>query len=452
VTNARLAAVDVLLAVERGRTTLSAEIDRARRGLNDERDRALLVELAAGTLRWLAKLDALLSQCSSRPLAEIDPVVRAILRIAAYQLEQLDRIPPHAVLNEAVASTRPLRRARAAAFVNAVLRAWRRSRGRMVLPRRPTATASMASQISYLTVTCSHPEWLVRRWLARHGFEATERWCHFNNATPTVCVRPIGSVDLDRLTGSLQASGIDAVPAGHVMDAVCLPAGALGRVPADLLATLVIQDEASQIVAHAVGVSPEERVLDLCAAPGGKTVVLAADLRGSGLVVASDYRPGRVRLLRRTLRRAALGTPVVALDATRQLPFRPLFDRVLVDAPCSGLGVIGRDPDLKWSRLAADLAAFASTQISILLRAADAVRPGGVLVYATCSSEPEENESVVEAFLGRDSRFSLGRASPGPLVRHADDLIDETGFLRTLPFRDDLDAFFAATLVRQNGA
>src|SRR5262245_25729093 len=192
----RVAAVDVLLAVERGRTTLSAEIERARRGLHDDRDRALLVELTVGTLRWRAKLDALLSQCSSRPLVEVDPAVRAILRIAAYQLEQLDRIPPHAVVNEAVASTRPLRRARAAAFVNAVLRAWRRTRSRMVLPGVPGPNASLASQISFLAVTCSHPEWLVARWLARHGFEATERWCHFNNATPEVCARPIGALDL----------------------------------------------------------------------------------------------------------------------------------------------------------------------------------------------------------------------------------------------------------------
>jgi 16S rRNA (cytosine967-C5)-methyltransferase len=228
-----------------------------------------------------------------------------------------------------------------------------------------------------------------------------------------------------------------------------LPAGSLDRLSAVRRDLLAVQEEASQIVAHAVGARPRERVLDLCAAPGGKTAVMAADMGGEGVLVASDFRAGRVALLESTLRRAQVDVALVALDATRPLPFGAVFDRVLVDAPCSGLGILRRDPDLKWSRRPEDLAALADAQGAMLTHAARAVRPGGRLIYATCSSEPEENDDVVARFLGAHAGFTLGRTDPGPSVDYAERLIDERGFLRTLPHLHGLDAFFAATLQRQ---
>jgi 16S rRNA (cytosine967-C5)-methyltransferase len=450
VSPARFAAVNVLLAVERGRTTLAAEIERARRDLDDARDRALVIELATGTLRWRARLDALLAQCSRRPLDDVAPEVRAIVRVSAYQLDHLTRIPAHAILNDAVELTRALGTPRAAGFVNAVLRSF--VRRRPTLPARPPADADAKARIAYLATTMSHPAWLVTRWLDRYGFEATERWCEFNNASPSMSVRSTGRLAVTDLIAALQAAGIDARPAPHVADAIRLPPGALGRIPRALEAEILVQDEASQIVAHSVGAQPGERVLDLCAAPGAKTLVLSQDLNGRGLLVAADYRPSRVRLLAATLERTGVRAAVVALDARRPLPFRPVFDRVFVDAPCSGVGVVSRDPDLKWARNARELPAFARAQTTILRSAAGAVRPGGTLVYATCSSEPEENERVVETFRGADERFSLARAVPGPLVRNGPAFVDDAGHLRTLPFRDALDAFFAAVLVRRKGA
>jgi 16S rRNA (cytosine967-C5)-methyltransferase len=190
-------------------------------------------------------------------------------------------------------------------------------------------------------------------------------------------------------------------------------------------------------VAHTVGAASGEHVLDVCAAPGGKTVVMFEDMSRTGCLIAGDRRFARLRVLRGVLDHAGAAVPVVGLDATRALPLAPIFDRVLLDAPCSGLGTLSRDPDVKWT---------------MLKHAAEAVRPGGRLIYATCSSEPEENEAVVDAFLAFDTRFQAEPASPGSQVANGQSLVDARGFLRTWPFRDGLDAFFAAVLVRRGPA
>jgi 16S rRNA (cytosine967-C5)-methyltransferase len=447
--SAREAAVDVLLAIGRGRTTLASEIDRGRKHLRDERDRGLLVELATGTLRWQAELDALLKPCSTRPLDELAPGILAILRVAAYQLKHLDRVPIHAVLNEAVESTRTIGEPRAAGFVNAVLRTLLRGGRLHALPPRPDPAGSLQKQIAYLATALSHPAWLVTRWIERHGFEAAERWCIFNNTSPEITFRSAGPLTIAELLARMRDAGVEAAPSRFVSDAATLSPGALSHVPPVLWDEIFVQDEASQLVARAVGAAPGQRVLDVCAAPGGKTLVLSSDLGDSGLLVAADFRSARVRLLQRTVRRAAANAHVVTLDATKPLPFGEAFDRVFVDAPCSGLGVLRRDPDVKWSRRPEDLPAFAEGQQRMLARAADAVAPGGRLIYATCSSEPEENDRVVDAFLAQDSRFMPSLISLGPLVTAGDSLIEPSGRLRTLPFRDGLDGFFAAALDRR---
>ena len=205
--------------------------------------------------------------------------------------------------------------------------------------------------------------------------------------------------------------------------------------------------EASQLVSLVVGARPRQRVLDLCAAPGGKTTAMAADMDDAGVLVACDVRPRRVRLLRDALTSfGSNAARVVQVGREGPLPFEPGFDHVLVDAPCSGLGTVRRDPDLKWRRNEADLPALAAAQLALLDRAAACVKPGGRLVYATCSSEPEENDDVVHAFLASHPSFS---PSPAPaLPPSVAGLIDEHGVLRTLPHRDQLEAFFAAGFVR----
>ena len=456
----RLAAAEVLLSVGRGRATLASEIDRARAPFNDRRDRALLVELTVGTLRWRNALDALIQAASRRPPTSVDERALAVLRLGVYQLRHLTRVPPHAVVNESVEAVRSLGAPRAASFVNAVLRSVTRRGAALQLPKRPDDQAPRAHWLRYLTTSLSHPEWLVERWLDRYGVASTEAWCLFNNRTPDIVVRPLPDVEADDLIRTLRAQGIDAAPARYVQGAITLPPGSLGRLTPEDTERLRVQDEGSQLVARAVAPSSEERVLDLCASPGGKTVVMAEDMIRDGgtssRLVAADHRSRRVRLLAETLRRARLQVPVVRLDARRPLPFDAAFDAVLVDAPCSGLGTLSRDPDLKWSRTADQLPSLAADQTMMLRAAADAVRPRGRLVYATCSSEPEENIAVVDAFLAVDSRFSLepviSRESP-EATRSAvpPSMIDGRGCLVTRPDHDGLDAYFAAVLVRQKG-
>jgi 16S rRNA (cytosine967-C5)-methyltransferase len=438
----RLAALQVLLAIEQGGITLAAALEQARRQVPDDRDRGLTVELATGTLRWRAELNALLAACSTRPIEKLTPPIRAILQLTAYQLEHLDRIPAHAALHEAVEMTRAAGEPRAAGFVNAVLRTFQRTRAALKLPDRE-------APLAFLSTTLSHPSWLVERWVARHGFDAAEQWCRFNNSAPEVTIRSVGRWTASELLARIRDIEPAAAPARFVGDAIVLPPGTLGQLPSEVSDELLVQDEASQIVAHAVGAAPGQHVLDLCAAPGAKTIVLSQALDGRGRLVACDYRASRVRLLGRMLHRAGADARVVRLDATQPLPFGAIFDRVFVDAPCSGLGIIRRDPDLKWSRQPGDLAGFALAQQRMLAQAAEVVAPGGRLIYATCSSEPDENDDVVDAFLAKRSDFAEAPLVFGPTVRASEPLVDDRGRLRTLPFRDGLDAFFAAALVRR---
>jgi 16S rRNA (cytosine967-C5)-methyltransferase len=440
-TPARLAAARVLVAVERGRTSLAVEMERARTDIGDARERGLLLEIAAGVLRWQRALDACLAAGSRRPIADLEAGVRAVLRSGAYQLLHLDRIPSHAVVHEAVNTVRALGHPRAAGFVNAVLRALTRKRD-SALPRRD-------QRLEYLGITLSHPDWLVKRWLERHGFEATEAWCRFNNESSDVSVRPVPGVVLDEVASRLEAAGVAVRRGTFVRDCLRLPAGSLGRLNPETRARLIVQEEASQLVAHAVAARPGEQVLDICAAPGGKSMVMAQGMQGRGLLVSGDLRPNRLAMLKAAVARFGLDARLVALDALSPLPFGAAFDRVLLDAPCSGLGTLRRDPDLKWSRSEADLARLAADAATMLVHAAGAVRRGGLLVYATCSSEPEENEVVVEAFLRDHPEFALERPAPDAEVTHLEGVLDPRGYLRTLPFRDGLDAFFAAALRRR---
>jgi 16S rRNA (cytosine967-C5)-methyltransferase len=448
----RVIAARVLLGVEARRATLAGALDRAWPTGGDPRDAGLLVELTAGTLRWQNELDALIARASRRSVAGLDAPVRAALRLGAYQLRHLDRVPAHAVVHEAVESVRALRAPRAAGFVNAVLRTIARGGAADALPPRPEATAHPQAQSAYLATTLSHPAWLVERWIARYGFDAAERWCAFNNAPPTLTIRARGTQTIEDLAARLTAEGIAAEQSPYVADALRLPAGALGRLTDQLRADVRVQDEGSQIVARLVGARPGERILDACAAPGGKTIMLAEDMArpapaSGSTLIAADWRPRRVELLADLLRSAGHAVPIVALDATRAFPFGAIFDRVLLDAPCSGLGTLRRDPDLKWTRTAGDLPELARLERTMLARAAEVVRPGGQLIYATCSSEPEENLDLVRGFLEDDGRFRLV-----PAAGLSPFLVTSEGCLTTTPPAHGLDGFFAAVLVRHSAA
>jgi 16S rRNA (cytosine967-C5)-methyltransferase len=443
----RIAAFHALRAVAERRADLPSALALSRNQLTDERDRALAAEIVTGTERWQRSLDRLVEHFAGRTLAEIDRNVLHILRLSLYQLLHLDRVPASAAVDDAVELTRYARRAQAAGFVNAVLRATLRARNRLPLPPRPDDPADRAAALAYLGITHSHPEWLVARWLDRVGFDATERWVRFNNETPrlTLRVNTLRSTR-DAVAAALATEGVDTEPTAHAPDGLIVTSGNPLRRPVN--GSFFVQDEASQLVTHAVAAHPGERVLDLCASPGGKSVAMAAAMRDSGLLVACDVRPRRLRLLRNTVRASQTRhIHLVHVPSDGGLPFEPLFDRVLVDAPCSGLGTIRRDPDIRWRRNESDLAPFAAAQVRLLHRAATLVSNGGRLVYATCSSEPEENEMVVDAFLAEHHEFELldlRLDRVGAIAR----FLDVRGMFRTLPFAHGLEAFFAAAVIR----
>jgi 16S rRNA (cytosine967-C5)-methyltransferase len=443
---ARTAALDALRAIGAQRVDLPAALVQSRSRLADDRDRALAADIITGTLRWQRSLDCIVAHFARRPVHKLDEEVLTILRLSLYQLLHLDRVPASAVVDDAVDMTRGARKQSAAGFVNAVLRSTLRQRHRLPLPDRPDDGAPRAAALAYLGVTHSHPEWLVGRWLDRYGFDATEKWVRFNNDPAPLTLRANTlRVTRDQLAAALAKDGIEVTPTQYAPSGLVITAGNPLREPA--AGAFVVQDEASQLVSIAVGAAPGMRVLDLCASPGGKTTALAADMHDEGIVVASDVRPRRIRTLRATVR--ASGTRhvhVLQVSATGPLPFAPVFDRVLVDAPCSGLGTIRRDPDIRWRRSELDLPSLAERQFQLAERAARVVAPGGRLVYATCSSEPEENERVVERLIGATGFRLHDLRAESPLLER---VVDDDGTLRTLPYVHHLEAFFAAALISE---
>jgi 16S rRNA (cytosine967-C5)-methyltransferase len=433
---ARLAALDALARIEAGGVDFGTAVDLARRALADRRDRALMLELTAGVLRMRGAIDYQIGRRLHRPLASLDPMVRDVLRLGAYQLLYLSKARDAAVVNDAVSLTRRGGASSASGMVNAVLRALVRDRSQLSWPERPASIESASDRrkmIEHLATVHSHPVWLVARWLERHGPDATEQWLAFNNRVPPLTLAANRLViERSALQERLAAEGIETRPAAHSALGLIVERGQPLDSPSFRDGLFVVQDEASQLVAAVAGVSTGERVLDLCAAPGGKTLSLAAAAGPSGTVVAGDVRRRRIRLLASTLARChATAVRVVALPAGGRLPFRDgSFHAILIDAPCSGLGTIRRDPDIRWRRDPAELPAFAAAQRTLLERAADLVRAGGRIIYSTCSSEPDENDEVVSAFLAGRADFSQARR------------------WQTDPMRDGLEAFFASVLLR----
>jgi 16S rRNA (cytosine967-C5)-methyltransferase len=447
---ARIAAFHALRAIATGRADLPGALASSRAQLRDDRDRALTADIVTGTLRWQRSADHLVLHFARRAVDNVDPDVLDILRLSLYQLLHLDRVPASAVVDDAVDLARHAKKSHASGFVNAVLRATLRERHRLPFPPRPSEAANREEAVAYLGITHSHPEWLVARWFDRHGFEAAERWVQFNNEPPHLMLRANTlRVTRDVLASSLAADGVETAPARYAPDALIVTTGNPLRGKND--GSFFVQEEASQLVALAVDAQPGETVLDLCASPGGKTTALAAAMRDRGRLVASDVRARRMRLLRSTvIASGARAVRIVQIAGSGSLPFQPVFDRILIDAPCSGLGTIRRDPDIRWRRSPGDLTELAGRQLELLQRAATLLKSGGRLVYATCSSEPEENEQVVDAFLSNAPDFALlDLRTPAP--SHLGTLapfLDSRGMFRTLPFAHGLEAFFAAAIVR----
>lgn len=390
----------------------------------DPRDRAFLTELVYGTLRWQGRLDHVLSAFAKRPLRTLHPEVRAALRLAAYQVLFLDRVPAHAAVDEAVAHVKRVVPA-AAGFANALLRRVAVEGRAVPLPEDPTLR---------LAVETSHPTWLVERVVREHGAAEARRRLLAETAPAPLVLR--AREDPDALIARLAEAGVAArrgrmAPRAVVIEAGGLPPGGVAALPGFAEGAFAVQDEASQLVAYLLAPEPGARVLDPCAAPGGKTAHLADLVGPAGRVLALDADAARLGRVRETVARLGLGDRVTVAvhDATRPVAGGP-FDAVLVDAPCSGLGVVRRNPDILWRRRPEEIPALAEGQRRILDAVAGAVAPGGRLVYAVCTTTVEEGPGVVEGFLAAHPEF----VAETRLVTH--------------PADGGLDGFFAQRMRR----
>ncbi|MBI4458492.1 MAG: 16S rRNA (cytosine(967)-C(5))-methyltransferase RsmB [Acidobacteria bacterium] len=439
---ARKAAFEILCRVETQSAYATELLHGNHTASLSERDAALCTELVLGTLRWQGMLDFLAQRFARAPWDSLDPEVKAALRMGLYQLRFLSRMPVRAAVYESVELVKSAGKRSATGMVNAVLR---RAAQADLASLRPPAI----SELQWQSIELSHPAWLLERWRSRFGPAGAASLAASNNQPPLTFLRfrtdPPSTPETEN---RLREQGIKLGPGNFLKDCRALLKGNIARMEAFRRGEVVVQDEASQIVPYLLDVRAGHRVLDLCAAPGNKTAQLAQWAGNSGRVIACDLHRHRlvgIDLLGNTFR--------VVLDGTAPLPFGSSFDRILLDAPCSGTGTLRRHPEIKWRLSPDNIGQLAESQFQLLSRAAEALAAGGRIVYSTCSLEKEENHEVINRFLSRHPNFRLIHLR-SEILRlrpffHSSALgILEADFLETFPSRDGTDGFFAAILAK----
>ncbi|MEK7729434.1 MAG: 16S rRNA (cytosine(967)-C(5))-methyltransferase RsmB [candidate division KSB1 bacterium] len=436
--SARALACEILTEAESGALYLDQILEqRLARSPLTAKDRALVTALANGTMRWRARLDAELEEFFRQNYATARPLLKNILRAALFQMRHMDRVPVYAVLNEAVAFAREKFGEQYARLVNAVLR--NAQRQPYVWP--PPATLLQPQNLARLAAYLSYPAWLVQRWLSRHEPEEVLALAEAFNEIPPMTlrvVRPRAHAEAffeEMVALQLTATAIPNLP--HVYNVPHLDR--ITKLKTFQQGICTVQDASASLVAALAAPQPADTIYDLCAAPGGKTLHLAEFLT-DGKIIAVDRSFARLQLVKQSAARLHLPVQLVVSDARHFAA--PPAELVLVDAPCSGLGVLARRSDLRWRRQAEDIPALAALQKEILTNAARLVKIGGRLVYSTCTMEPEENEEIIAWFLRQHSSFALQPAQQFVPARFC----DHHGFVRTSPQHHKMDGSFAAQL------
>jgi 16S rRNA (cytosine967-C5)-methyltransferase len=433
-------AVKVLNRVERTDSYLDKVLDAELKSsdLNDL-DKGLLNELAHGVLRWQSRLDWVLNGFSHGNFAKSEINVKNALRVALYQILFLDRIPHPAAVNEAVEFVKRIRGEKPAGLVNAVLRNIIRNLEGIRYPD------PAEDKVQYLSVYYAHPAWIVRRWVERYGEEEAIKLFVADNERPALSMR-INRLKVEpgqflQLLDQQQIQYTGSQYLGYFVKVRAL--AKIGQMDLFRNGYFTIQDESAALPCLLLDPKPGEQVIDLCAAPGGKTTNMAELMENKGIILAVDRYEAKLHQIKGSADRLGLSNIRFTQADGTAIEHEPV-DKVLVDAPCSGLGVLMKKPDVKWKRELQDLPALVRLQKALLANAARLLKPGGVLVYSTCTTEPEENEEVVRDFLDHHPEFLL--ESAGPFVSH--DLVTQEGVVQTFPHRHGMDGSFAARLVR----
>ncbi len=433
-------AVKILNRVERTDAYLDKLLDHEMR--NSELggpDKALLYEIVHGVTRWMGRLDWILNGFYKGQFSKAIPNLKNGLRVALYQILFLDRIPDHAAVNEAVEFVKKLQGQKPADLTNAILRNIIRSKSTI---RYPDPNEDF---VGYLTAYYSHPSWMVKRYVERFGKEETENLLIANNEKPYLTLRVNAiKTNIQEFKSLLDTVNLKYRP-GKFLDEFIHLQNLTNITAWDYFTKgyFNIQDESAGLACRLLDVQPGMKVLDMCAAPGGKTAYLGSLMNNIGKIVAIDRYEGRLKILRSN--NARLGLTCVTTVECDALEFESEpFDRVLADVPCSGTGTLSKKPDIKWKKDIFDLKNMSMIQLKLLSKAATLVKPGGVVVYSTCSIEPEENFEIIKLFLENHPNFKIESAKGN----FTDEVVDENGCIQTLPQKHQMDGAFAAKLIR----
>lgn len=418
-----------------------------------ELDRAFVTDIVYGTIRWKMTLDWIIEQFSSVKLKKISPWILNILRIGIYQLLFSDRVPDSAACNESVKLSKEYGHAASSRFVNAVLRNVSRNKGNITYPDKNSEC------IRHLSLKFSHPDWLVKKWVELFGEEFTESLLAANNEIPDFTVR-VNTLKIgkEELIENLRQEGVEASGGRYLEEAVTIknPTFAL-KTDSFKKGYFQVQDESSMLAVKILDPKPGEFVMDVCSAPGGKASHIAQLMKNTGTVLARDVHEHKIKLIDETCERLGLSAVRTELFDALVLDDKHVekADRVLVDAPCTGFGIIRRRPDIKWARKPENIKDIVLLQRNILKTCARYVKPGGILVYSTCTINPEENEGIVQDFLGADRSFEpddITQLLPEKLKKRSVSSAS-TGYVQLFPCIDGVDGFFIARMkkVKVNG-
>ncbi|ABQ24409.1 16S rRNA (cytosine(967)-C(5))-methyltransferase RsmB [Geotalea uraniireducens] len=442
-TNPRSAAFEILLRIDKERSYADILIDRElSSGFLQGPDRGLLTELVYGVLRRQGTLDYIINRFSKQKSERLERSVLVLLRIGLYQIFYLDRVPVSAAVNETVKLAKVLA-PRASGFVNAVLRSADRERDDIAYPDKEK------DPVGYLSTFYSHPSWLVAGWIGQLGFAEAESLAKAMAEPPPLTIRTNTlKTSREELMERLASEGVQCEATRFSPLGVrIITAGSVARLQSFRDGLFTVQDESSQLAVMFLSPEPGEKVLDACAAPGGKATHMAQLMGNSGEIIACDVIGRKLRLIGENAARLGISCiKTVPLNTARPLNSikDARFQRILLDAPCSGLGVIRRNPEGKWWKTAADVAELVRGQKTILENLAGYLKRGGILLYATCSTTREENEAVIDDFLSRHSDFVLEDLRV--LFPAYGELITPQGCFRGWPHRQGMDGFFAARL------
>ncbi len=439
--DSRWVALRVLMDFWRKKTYVAQQLhNEFRRNRVAPQDRPFITELVLGSIRWYLYLDWILRQFVHEKYDKIPLSVRMILHLSLYQKLFLSRVPDYAIVNEAIKLVRGVKQFRLTGFVNGVLRNILRSLDSLNYPEG-TVDPEKALSILY-----SFPQWMVKRWLKRYGLDFTRALLDALNQPPGIGIRVNGlKTTRDQYFAVLKEHGIEARKGRFLREFLLVERSrGVERFPLYREGYFSVQDESAGLVAHVLAPQPGETVLDLCAAPGGKTTHLAELMQNRGKIIAVDLYAHRLEILSENAARLGISC-IETVQADGRFLKREPVDRILLDAPCSGLGVISRKPDIKWRRTLQDIREMSALQFELLENAARLLKVGGVLAYSTCTIEPEENEEQITGFLKEHPEFVREPAQPfvGEIV------VNREGFVQTFPHIHKVDGSFVARLVKK---